>query len=53
MKYKDAKHLHDEDEVVVKKTGEILYVLGDIEVDGKDIFIRCSDGELYHHTALK
>lgn len=53
MKFVDAKKLHDEDEVIVKKTGCVLHVLGDVEVDGKDVFIPCDDGKLYHHTAVK
>lgn len=53
MKFGDAKRLHDEDEVTVKETGRVLQVLGDVEVDGKDVFIRCSDGRVYHHTAVK
>ena len=51
MKFVDAKKLRDEDEVIVKKTGCVLHVLGDVEVDGKDVFIPCDDGKLYHHTA--
>lgn len=52
MRFTYAKKLRDDDQVTVKKTGQVLQVLGDIEVDGKDIFVRCSDGRLYHHTAL-
>lgn len=53
MKFKDAKKLHDEDEVIVKKTGQVLQILGGVEVDGRDIFIHCSDGRVYHHTAVR
>ena len=52
MKFVDAKKLHDEDEVIVKRTGCVLHVLGDVQVDGKDVFIPCDDGKLYHHTAV-
>ena len=54
MKYIDAKKLHNEDEVIVKGTNKSLYVV-EIEHDAehKDVFIRCDDGNLYHHTALK
>ena len=47
MKFVDAKKLRDEDEVIVKKTSCVLHVLGDVEVDGKDVFIPCDDGKLY------
>ena len=53
MKFVDAKKLRDEDEVIVKKNSCVLHVLGDVEVDGKDVFIPCDDGKLYHHTAVK
>jgi hypothetical protein len=53
MKFVDAKKLRDEDEIIVKRTGRALHVLGDVEVDGKNVFIRCDDGKLYHHTAVK
>lgn len=53
MTFAEAKKLHDEDEVIVKKTGQVLQVLGDVEVDGKDVFIRCTDGRVYHHTGIK
>ena len=49
MKFVDAKKLRDEDEVIVKRTGCVLHVLGDVE----DVFIPCDDGKLYHHTAVK
>lgn len=54
MKYIDAKKLHNEDKVIVKGTDKSLYVV-EIEHDAehKDVFIRCDDGILYHHTALK
>lgn len=54
MTYRNAVKLHSEDEVIVKATGAALTVV-DIEVDdsAKAVFIRCSDGNLYHHRALK
>lgn len=51
MRYKDAKKLHNEDEVTLKRTGEVLVVV-ETEVQEKDVFIRCDDGVLYHHTAI-
>lgn len=53
MTFREAKKLHDEDEVIVKRTDRVLQVIGDVEVDGKDVFIYCSDGQVYHHTAVK
>jgi hypothetical protein len=51
MIYRYAKKLHNEDEVLIKKTGEIVQVIS-IEVWGKDIFVLCSDGNTYHHREL-
>mgnify|MGYP003322536120 CR=1 FL=1 len=54
MKYIDAKKLHNEDEVIVKGTDKLLYVVEiEHDVEHKDVFIRCDDGVMYHHTALK
>lgn len=54
MKYIDAKKLHNEDEVIVKGTDKPLYVVEiEHDVEHKDVFIRCDDGVMYHHTALK
>lgn len=51
MRYRDAKKLHNGDEVHVKGTAEILSVI-ETEIQEKDVFVRCTDGCLYHHTAL-
>ena len=50
MKYKDAKNLRSGDDVFEKGTGIRLIV---IEVEDKAVFIRCDDGKLYHHTAIR
>lgn len=52
MTFREAKKLHNEDEVLVKGTSKSLHVV-DIEVEGRNVFIRCDDGKLYHHTALR
>ena len=52
MTFREAKKLHNDDEVFAKGTSKSLRVV-DIEVEGKDVFIRCDDGRLYHHTALQ
>lgn len=51
MKFRNAKKLHNEDEVVIKDTRCVQRVV-EIEVEGKDVFVRCDDGILYHHTAI-
>ena len=52
MTFREAKKLHNEDEVLVKGTSKSLHVV-DIEVESRNVFIRCDDGKLYHHTALR
>ena len=51
MTFREAKKLHNEDEVLVKGTGKSLRVV-EIEIENRNVFIRCDDGKLYHHTAL-
>lgn len=51
MTYRNAKKLHNEDEVTEKKTGRILSVIS-VEFDKKDVFVECSNGVTYHHTAI-
>lgn len=54
MNYKDAKNLHNGDEVIVKGTDKPLRVVEvEHDVESKDVFICCDDGILYHHTAFK
>ena len=52
MTYKKAYTLHNEDEVTVKETGEILTVI-DIEVNGKNVLVECDDGNVYHHRDIE
>ena len=51
MTYKDAKKLRSGDNVFEKGTGIRLIVI-EVEVEDKNVFIRCDDGKLYHHTAI-
>ena len=51
MTFKDAKKLHNEDEVIHKGTGAILYVVKTSNYE-KNIFILCDDGITYHHREL-
>lgn len=54
MTYIQAKKLHNEDEVISKKTGASLYVVNtEVDAEHKDVFIHCDDGKCYHHTAVK
>lgn len=52
MTYLAAKRLHNGDEITVKATNNIIRVVGDVEIDGKDVFIYCTDGNLYHHRDI-
>ena len=54
MKYIHAKRLHNEDEVIFKRTGVVLRVVKtEVDEEHKDVFAYCDDGSCYHHTALK
>lgn len=52
MRFRNAKKLHNEDEVEIKHTRCVQRVV-EIEVEEKDVFVRCDDGVLYHHTAIR
>lgn len=52
MLYKYAKGLKPGDEVIVKKTGLVLYVVC-VTYDAKNIIVTCSDGRKYRHKDIK
>lgn len=52
MTFQKAQGIRTNDMVVVKSDGHSTSVTR-IEIDGKDIFLYCSDGKVYHHTAIK
>lgn len=52
MKKSDAKKLHNEDEVIVKKTGEVLRVV-DSHLNSKRVYLLLSDGNYYNHKEIK
>lgn len=52
MRYRDAKKLRNEDEVITKLHNIVLTVVS-IDVRPKDVLILCDDGNTYHHTELK
>ena len=57
MTFRDAKNLHNEDEVTIKATGQVLRVLNAYVLDDpmftKCVLIECEDGNTYHHTEVK
>ena len=52
MKYRYIKKLHNEDEVALKSTGEVLTVV-ETTVSEKHVNIMCNDGNWYHHKEVK
>lgn len=58
MKYRNAKRLHNGDEVVIiEKSGKNPVfrqeIVVECMVEDKDVFVRCQDGYVYHHTAFR
>lgn len=52
MIFRAAAKLHNEDEVVCKANKEILRV-SFVEIEGKNVYITCTNGQTYHHTEIK
>ena len=55
MTFNNAKNLHNEDEAVIKETGEHMCVL-DAYVNPnnpKQVLIECDDGNTYTHHEIK
>lgn len=52
MLYRNAKKLHNEDEVIRKSDNRSLFVIS-VKVMDKDIFVICDDGSIYHHKEIK
>lgn len=52
MTYRNAKKLHNEDEVAIKETGCVLTVVN-TTVNEKSVIIECEDGNVYHHKDVK
>lgn len=52
MKLKDAMKLHNEDEVIVKRTGEILHVV-ESHLNQKIVYLLLDDGEWYDHKEVR
>lgn len=53
MRYIEATSLHNEDEVMIKETGEIVTVLQAYPAkNGKFIIVECDDGNTYSHDKI-
>ena len=54
MKYNDAIKLHNEDEVIVKETDEVMNVV-EIEVypSVKKVDVMLTDGNWYNHKDIR
>ena len=54
MKFRDAKRLHNEDEVTVKETNEVVTVLQSYQSEnGKHIIVECDDGNTYYNDEIR
>lgn len=55
MTFNEAKKLHNEDEVILKETGEIVIVLDAYisPVNHKRVVIECDGGNTYYHDEIK
>lgn len=53
MRYVEATGLHNEDEVMIMETGEIVTVLQAYpDESGKFIIVECDDGNTYCHDEI-
>ena len=54
MTFTNAKKLHNEDEVIVKETGEVVTVLQAYPSEkGKHIILECDDGNIYYNDEVR
>lgn len=57
MTFRNAKRLHNEDEVTIKRTGDVVRVLNAYVIDDplftKCVVIEADDGHTYTHTEVK
>lgn len=54
MTFRNARKLHNEDEVTVKKTSIVLTVLNAyIDESGKYVLVECDDGNTYYHDEIR
>lgn len=52
MRKRQAEKLHNEDEITVKKTGEVLTVLS-VDVYNEMVLVHCDNGNVYHHKDIR
>lgn len=52
MTYRNAKKLHNEDEITVKNTNTVLTVIS-TTINDKTVIVECDDGNKYHHNDIK
>ena len=52
MTYREAKKLHNEDEVTLKETGEVMTVV-ETTITEKTVYVMCDDGNQYLHKEIK
>lgn len=52
MTYRDAKRLHNEDEVTLKNTGEVMKVV-ETTITEKMVYVMLEDGNEYSHKEIK
>lgn len=54
MTFNNAKKLHNEDEVTIKETGEVMTVLQAYSSEnGKRIILECDDGNVYYNDEVR
>ena len=54
MTFNNAKRLHNEDEVTIKETGEVVTVLQAYPSEnGKYIILECDDGNTYYDDEVR
>lgn len=54
MTFNNAKRLHNEDEVTIKETGEVVTVLQAYPSEnGKYIILECDDGNTYYNDEVR
>lgn len=57
MTFRNAKKLHNEDEVTIKRTGRVVRILNAYVIDDplftKAVVIEADDGHTYTHTEVR
>lgn len=52
MTYREAKKLHNGDEVIIKKTSEVVTVIEN-HIFAKRTELLCNNGNIYYHNEVK